>query len=365
MTNTGKIKLAILFGGKSAEHAISLRSAKNVILSVDQSKYQLSFIGIEQDGSWWLLDETSVMDEINNKQTLSIGAHPKKELALSLNGDKGFMLAEEQLFHSVDVVFPVLHGPFGEDGSVQGLLQLVEIPYVGPSLIGSAVGMDKDVMKRLLRDAGLPIGRYICLHAEEADADVDSIAKELGFPCFVKPANLGSSVGISKARTEAELKKAIKIAFQFDRKIVIEENIEGREIECALLGNFHAAASIPGEVIAHHDFYSFDSKYMDDQGSSTQIPADISPEKQEEIRVAAIQTFQTLECEGLSRVDIFLKKDGSIYVNEINTIPGFTSISMYPMLWKASGIEYEELIDRLIGLAFDRFKQQKALKVST
>lgn len=362
--NTTKTKLAIMFGGKSAEHSISLRSAKNVILSVDQDKYELSFIGITPTGDWWLLDPKSVLSEIKDQGTLTIEPHSKQELALALNGEKGFYLPQTRASHPVDVVFPVLHGPFGEDGSVQGLMQLVEIPFVGPSLLGSAVGMDKDVMKRLLRDAGLPIGRYICLHAEEADTPVGPIAAELGFPCYVKPANLGSSVGISKARNEEELTKAIRIAFQFDRKIVIEENIDGREIECALLGNFHAEASVPGEVIAYHDFYSFDSKYIDDQGSTTQIPADIPPEKQEEIRAVAIQTFRTLECEGLSRVDIFLKKDGNLFVNEINTIPGFTSISMYPMLWKQSGIDYGVLIDRLIQLAFDRFEQQKALKVS-
>lgn len=363
MTET-KTNLAIMFGGKSAEYSISLRSAKNVILSVDQNKFNLSFIGIEQDGNWWLLDHTSVLDEITEKNTLTIEGHPKQRMAISLNGKKGFYLLDDKKEVEIDVVFPVLHGPFGEDGSVQGLLQLIDVPFVGPSLLGSAVGMDKDVMKRLLRDAGLPVGRYICLHQEEADTDVKAIIKELGLPCYVKPANLGSSVGISKARDEAELAKGIEIAFQFDRKIIIEENIDGREIECALLGNYHARASVPGEVIAHHDFYSFDSKYIDDQGSSTQIPADLSPEKQDELRAVALKAFQVLECEGLSRVDIFLKENGDFFVNEINTIPGFTSISMYPMLWKESGIGYSELIDELVNLAFKRMEQQKALKVT-
>ncbi len=360
-----KIKLAIIFGGKSAEHSISLRSAKNVILSVNRERYDLSFIGIEPNGDWWLLDKDSIMSEIDEKNELTIDEHSKQPLTISLNGTKGFYLPEEKATYPIDVAFPVLHGPFGEDGTVQGLLQMIEVPFVGPSLLGSAVGMDKDVMKRLLRDAGLPIGDYICLHQEERlDVNAKAIIKELGLPCFVKPANLGSSVGISKARNEDELIKAIDVAFQFDRKIVIEKNINGREIECALLGNFDAKASVPGEVIAYHDFYSFDSKYIDDQGSTTQIPADLSPEKQQEIREIAVKTFRTLECEGLSRVDVFLQEDGDIFVNEINTIPGFTSISMYPMLWKATGIDYENLIDRLVTLAFDRFEQQMALRVS-
>ena len=357
-----KINVAILFGGRSAEHDISLRSAKNVIKSIDKTKYNLVFIGIDKKGNWLQFNRAQKLAEIAEKDELNLeGAIGQLALQLGAQGVFTSSNGEQQL--SVDVAFPVLHGPFGEDGSVQGLLKLANIPFVGPSLLGSAAGMDKDVMKRLLRDGGLPISEYVCLRVGEEVPDFKYFDEKLGMPCFVKPANLGSSVGISKARNEKELIEAIKVAFQFDKKIIIEKNINGREIECAILGNADAKASVTGEVIAHHDFYSFDSKYIDDQGSETRIPANISDEKQDEIREMALKTFQILECEGLSRVDIFLQENGELVVNEINTIPGFTSISMYPMLWKESGIEYAELIDELIVLAFKRFEIESKFKV--
>jgi D-alanine-D-alanine ligase len=298
--------------------------------------------------------------DLSGKLTLE---GPAGKLALQLDAKGCFVSSDGNKRVVVDVAFPVLHGPFGEDGSVQGMLKLANIPFVGPSLLGSAVGMDKDVMKRLLRDAGLPVGKYISLRKGETIPDFSVFEKELGMPCFVKPANLGSSVGISKAKNEAELNKAIEVAFQYDKKIVVEMFIAGREIECAILGNENPQASVPGEIIAHHDFYSFDSKYIDDQGSETKVPADLPKEAAEKIRAYAIKTFTTLECEGLSRVDIFYQEDGNMVINEINTIPGFTSISMYPMLWKASGIEYGPLIDKLIQLAFDRFEVEQQYKV--
>ena len=357
-----KINVAILFGGRSAEHDISLRSAKNVIKSIDKTKYNLVFIGIDKKGNWLQFDTQQKLDEIAKKDELNLkGAMGQLALQLGAQGVFSSSNGAQQL--AVDVAFPVLHGPFGEDGSVQGLLKLANIPFVGPSLLGSAAGMDKDVMKRLLRDAGLPISEYVCLRVGEEVPDFKYFNEKLGMPCFVKPANLGSSVGISKARNEEELLKAIETAFQFDKKIIIEKYIKGREIECAILGNADAKASVTGEVIAHHDFYSFDSKYIDDQGSETKIPADLSDEKQDEIRAMALKTFKVLECEGLSRVDIFLQENGELVVNEINTIPGFTSISMYPMLWKESGIEYAELIDELIVLAFERFEIESKFKV--
>jgi D-alanine-D-alanine ligase len=356
----GKIKVAIIFGGRSAEHTISLRSAKNVIKSIDKSKYDVVFIGIDMEGNWYHFDSNQKLKEINKTDQLTLN-NPTGKLSLELNAKGTFSYDGGTV--EVDVAFPVLHGPFGEDGSVQGLFKLASIPFVGPSLLGSAVGMDKDVMKRLLRDAGLPIGKYICLRKGEEVPDYSTFEQELGMPCFVKPANLGSSVGISKAKDEKELRKAIEIAFQYDKKIVIEEFIDGREIECAILGNENPKASVAGEIIAHHDFYSFDSKYIDDQGSETKIPAEIPAEAQEKIRAYAVKTFTTLECEGLSRVDIFYQEDGNMVVNEINTIPGFTSISMYPMLWKATGIEYGPLIDNLIDLAFKRYAIEKEFKV--
>lgn len=356
-----KTRVAILFGGRSAEHTVSLRSAKNVIRSIDKNKYDLVFIGIDMQGNWFHYDTQTKLDEIDSTGSLTLD-NPLGNLSLALEAQGRFVnsLGQEVI---VDVAFPVLHGPYGEDGSVQGMFKLASIPFVGPSLLGSAVGMDKDIMKRLLRDAGLPIGHYICLRKSQPVPSFKEIEEAVGMPCFVKPANLGSSVGISKARNEEELEKAIAMAFQFDKKIVIEEFIPGREIECAVLGNEDPKASVTGEVVVHHDFYSFDSKYIDDQGSETQVPANIPKDAQEKIREFAVRTFTALECEGLGRVDVFYQEDGNMVVNEINTIPGFTSISMYPMLWKASGIEYGPLIDKLIQLAFDRFEVEQQYKV--
>ena len=316
-----KIKVAVLFGGKSAEHEVSLQSAVNVIKALDKSKYDITPIKINKDGKFKL----SVVENF-------------------------------------DVVFPVMHGPFGEDGSMQGLLKLAGVPFVGPGVLGSAVGMDKDVMKRLFRDAGIPIGKFITLKTNDK-INFSKIKKELGLPLFVKPANMGSSVGVSKVRNEKELQKAAKEAFKFDTKIVIEENIPGREIECAVLGNDFPMASIPGEIIANQDFYSYDAKYID-TGSVAEIPAKINAKTKKQIQELAIKVFQVLNCEGLSRVDFFLKKDGKVIVNEINTIPGFTNISMYPKLWEASGIPAPKLIDRLIELAIERFEKEKKLQTS-
>lgn len=316
-----KLKIGVLFGGKSAEHDVSLQSAKNVINGLDKNKYQITPIKINRDGKF-----------------------------------------DFSLVKKFDVIFPVLHGPFGEDGSMQGLLKLAGVPFVGPSVLGSAVGMDKDVMKRLLRDAGIPIGKFITIRKTDK-INFGEAKKKLGLPFFIKPANMGSSVGISKVRNEGEFVKAIKEAFKFDSKIIIEEFIDGREIECSILGNDHPMASIPGEIIANQDFYSYNAKYID-TGSKAVIPADIDKKIIKKVQEMAIETFQALNCEGLSRVDFFLKKNGDVLVNEINTIPGFTNISMYPKLWEASGIPPSKLLDRLIDLALERSAREKSLKTS-
>jgi D-alanine-D-alanine ligase len=264
----------------------------------------------------------------------------------------------------VDVVFPILHGPFGEDGTIQGFLKLADIPFVGPGVLGSAVGMDKDAMKRLLRDAGIPIGKFITVKSHEQAPSFAEIETVLGKPFFIKPANMGSSVGISKVNDEAHYGSAIKDAFQYDIKIIIEEFIPGREIECAVLGNEEPAASVPGEIIPSHEFYSYDAKYLDENGAALEIPAKIDEKTKKRIQELAIKTFHALCCEGLSRVDFFLKEDGEIIVNEINTMPGFTRISMYPKMWEASGITYTELISRLIELAISRHEKEHVLKTS-
>ncbi|MEK7471303.1 MAG: D-alanine--D-alanine ligase family protein [Patescibacteria group bacterium] len=316
-----KIKIGVLFGGKSAEHEVSLKSASNVIKALDKTKYHITSIKINKDGKF------------------------------DFNNLKNF-----------DVIFPVMHGPFGEDGSMQGLLKLANIPFVGPGVLGSAVGMDKDVTKRLLQDAGIPIGKFTTFKFGDK-INFSKAKKELGLPLFIKPANMGSSVGVSKVRNEKEFKKGINEAFKFDTKVIIEEFIDGREIECALLGNDTPMVSIPGEIIANQDFYSYDAKYID-EGSVAEIPAKINKKIIKRIQELAIKTFQALNCEGMSRVDFFLKKNGDIFVNEINTIPGFTDISMYPKLWETSGISVSKLLDRLIELAIERFEKEQKLQTT-
>jgi D-alanine-D-alanine ligase len=262
------------------------------------------------------------------------------------------------------VVFPILHGPFGEDGTVQGLLKLADIPFVGAGVLASAVCMDKDVMKRLLRDAGLPIGKFRVLLQGEKVPAYEEICGELGAPFFVKPANMGSSVGVNKVHSKGEYQPLVNNAFEFDTKIVIEEFISGRELECSVLGAGEVTASIIGEVKSKHEFYSYDAKYIDENGAELVIPAEIPVETAERVRELAIMVFKTLCCEGLGRVDFFMKEDGSIIVNEINTMPGFTRISMYPKLWEASGLSYTKLIDQLIELALLRFEKERVLKTS-
>ena len=326
MSEGGKIRVGILFGGQSAEHEVSLQSAKNVADAIDRSKYDVTLVKIGKDGRW----ERPVID-----------------------------MAAEVRCAEFDVVFPILHGPFGEDGTVQGLLRLAGVPFVGSGVLGSAVGMDKDVMKRLLREAGLPIGKFRSFKKSGKDEklDFDAVVAELGLPLFVKPANMGSSVGVSKAKDRESFEAAAQEAFRYDSKVLVEEFIEGRELECAVLGNDAPIASCVGEILPHHEFYSYDAKYIDPDGAGLEIPARVSQETTARIQELAIKTFKTLCCEGLGRVDVFLKKDGAILVNEINTMPGFTAISMYPQLWAASGISYPTLIDPLIELALEKGRQ--------
>ena len=266
---------------------------------------------------------------------------------------------------SVDVVLPVLHGSYGEDGTIQGLLKLLNIPFVGCSVLGSAMGMDKDVAKRLWRDAGIAVAKWKCVTKNDlADLNFESVKKELGLPMFVKPANAGSSVGVSKVTSAEEFKAALDEAFLFDRKVLIEEGIKGREIEVAVLGNENVIASVPGEVIPQDSFYSYKAKYIDEKGALLSAPAQLSDGEIKNVQAQAIKAFKVLCCEGLSRVDFFLKENGEFILNEINTLPGFTSISMYPKLWQLTGIEYPELIDRLISLAIERHTEETQLKTN-
>jgi D-alanine-D-alanine ligase len=361
-----KIRVGILCGGKSGEHEVSLQSAKNIVEAIDREKYEVVLIGIDKSGGWSFLDahnfllyphDPKKIKLIDSVEHLAVIPGESQELSVNLSGALSV--------GPVDVVFPVLHGPFGEDGTVQGLLRLADIAFVGAGVLGSAAGMDKDVMKRLLRDSGLPIGEFLVVHRSFLkEINFENVSDAVGLPFFIKPANLGSSVGISKVYDRSQFEQACQEAFHFDHKIIIEEFIEGREIECSVLGNEDPIASICGEVIPQHDFYSYEAKYIDEKGAILKIPADLPDPVSKKVRDLAVETFKAVCCEGMARVDCFVKENNEIIVNEINTIPGFTKISMYPRLWEASGISYSDLIDRLIQLALERFEADKRLKTT-
>ena len=369
-----KLRVAILFGGKSAEHEISLISARNIVEAMDKNKYEIVSIGIDKDGRWFFDQDAKLL------QGRPAGRHHNGRAATQVQSPRAgdftaivpgkshapmIRVSPGRALGAVDVVFPVLHGPFGEDGTVQGLLKMANVPFVGAGVLGSAIGMDKDVMKRLLRDAGVPVAKFLVFDQSAAgQISFASVKRILGTPCFIKPANLGSSVGISKVSTQEEFRRGVKEAFRYDSKILIEENIRGREIECSVLGNENPIASLPGEIITRHDFYSYDAKYIDEHGAQLVIPANVAPSMAKKIQQIAIQSFKVLCCEGMARVDVFLRGQREILVNEINTIPGFTKISMYPKLWEASGISYSQLIDRLIQLALKRFRREQRLRTS-
>lgn len=360
---SNKIRVGILFGGKSAEHEVSLQSAKNIIESIDRKKYDILLLGIDKQGQWHMGDESEFVLHKDNPRLIALNkGNDRLALIPGQSSENLVDLTNQETIDRIDVIFPVLHGPFGEDGTVQGLLKLAGIPFVGAGVLGSAVGMDKDVMKRLLRDADLVIADFIAAHSQErAKIHYKDIQERFGSPFFIKPANLGSSVGVHKVHNETEFSSALDDAFLFDTKVIIEEFIEGREIECAVLGNENPIASVPGEILPSHDFYSYEAKYIDEQGAVLEIPAKLPEEISSKIRDISILAFKTLCCEGMARVDCFLKNDGTVVVNELNTIPGFTSISMYPKLWEASGIPYGELIDQLIQLALKRHEKERQL----
>jgi D-alanine-D-alanine ligase len=361
-----KLKVAIVFGGRSAEHEVSLQSARNVIESLDKELYEPVLIGIDKEGRWFLNENSIQLLHAGDPKMIRLSAG-NQEIALTPNGSSSGLisLSDHRPAGHIDVIFPVLHGPYGEDGTIQGLARLANLPCVGAGILGSSVGMDKDVMKRLLRDAGIPIGRFVTITARtRSQYSYAQLARELSPVLFVKPANLGSSVGISRVQSKDEFSQALDLAFSYDLKVVVEEEIKGREIECAVLGNEDPRASVPGEIIPHAAFYSYEAKYIDDDGAGLEIPARLSPLVVQQVQKIAVDTFKALECLGMARVDVFLTPDDRVIVNEINTIPGFTSISMYPKLWEASGMSYADLVDSLIKLAVDDFEKRSRLKVS-
>lgn len=352
-----KIRVGILFGGKSAEHEVSVQSAKNVVHALDRDKYEILLIGISKKGTWHTLSEV---------QFEALLANPTEKLpqipeAIESVPSQILDIGDEK----IDVLFPVLHGPMGEDGSIQGMLKIMDIPFVGADILGSAIGMDKDVTKRLLREAGLPVARFTVFNSSQKDNIIFSeLEEEFGLPFFIKPANLGSSIGVSKVANEKQFQEAVTHAFSYDTKILIEEYIHGRELECSVLGNHFPIASTVGEIIVKSEFYSYDAKYIEEKGAVTKIPAAISDEIEKKIQDLSIQAFEVLCVSGMARVDFFLSSENLIYINEINTIPGFTNISMYPKLWEESGLTKSELLDRLIQLAIERFTEQHHLKTS-
>jgi len=360
-----KLRVGVIFGGKSAEHEVSLQSAKNIVEAMDKDKYEVVLIGIDKKGRWYLNEESRFLLNENDPKLIRLGSTDEELGLIPGETDQLINVSKQQRIGEIDVIFPILHGPFGEDGTMQGLLKLSNIPFVGASILGSAVGMDKDVMKRLLRDAGIPIADFLVFNQHSIDdINFGQVTEKLGLPLFIKPANLGSSVGISKVEKEKDFLKATQMAFQYDHKIIIEEYIAGREIECSVLGNENPMASLPGEIIPQHDFYSYEAKYIDEKGAALEIPAKLPDDLIRKIQECAVKTFKVLCCEGMARIDFFLTNDNNIVVNEINTIPGFTKISMYPKLWEVSGIPYKELIDRLIKLALERHEKEQDLKSS-
>lgn len=362
-----KLRVGVLLGGRSAEHEVSLRSAKNVVMALNQDKYEITLLGIDKQGEWFWYPLSILSDMSNDPKTVSLpSARPDQAVALIPGKTTGQLLRLTQPPQPLmlDVIFPVLHGTFAEDGTLQGLLEQARIPYVGADVLGSSMGMDKDVAKRLLRDAGIPVARFITVMRSQKDAvPFAQVVDTLGLPCFVKPANAGSSVGVHKVSDAAGFEKALQDAFLYDTKVLIEEAIVGRELECSVLGNERPEVSIFGEVIPQAEFYSYEAKYIDPNGAILAIPARLTEEQQREGQKLALRTYQTLCLEGMSRVDFFLRKsDGTFLVNEVNTFPGFTQISMYPKLWEASGLSYSKLLDRLIALALERFDRKNALK---
>ncbi|PYS09413.1 MAG: D-alanine--D-alanine ligase A [Acidobacteria bacterium] len=346
-----KIRVGVIFGGRSGEHEVSLRSAESVLKAIDRTKYEVVPIGITHAGRW--LASTKALAMLPAKDQIQ---------KVFTDGEPITLPAEPASQGIVDVIFPILHGTYGEDGTIQGFLELANVPYVGAGVLGSAIGMDKDVMKRLLREAGLPIVDYWAVRKADRDSFLQAHITTLPYPVFVKPANLGSSVGITKVHAAEELPAALETASKYDRKIVVEQGVVAREIEISVLGNDDPIASLPGEIIPSREFYDYQAKYIDGD-SRLLIPAPLEGIQTNDAQRLAIAAFKVLECSGMARVDLFLERTtGKFYVNEINTLPGFTSISMYPKLWETSGIPYPQLIDRLITLAIERHAEKNKLR---
>lgn len=355
-----RLRVGVLFGGRSGEHEVSLASAASVMRGLDPDKYEAVPIGITKDGHW-LIGEGAVKmlpEVLKGGRRVMLAADPTEAALVPLDRGAGAQ--------RLDVIFPVMHGTFGEDGTIQGMLELAGLPYVGAGVLGSAVAMDKDVSKRLCQDAGIPVVPWVTVHRWRWEKEPEAIKAEIEakfeYPVFVKPATLGSSVGMSKVHNVEELTPAISLACEYGMKIMVEKAMVAREIEVSVLGNHEPRASVPGEIVPHREFYDYAAKYLE-EGTQLVIPADLKPSQVEKIQTLAVRAFQALELCGMARVDFFVeKKGGKIFLNEANTIPGFTSISMYPKMWEASGIPFRELIDKLIELAFEMHQEKARTK---
>lgn len=362
---TQKLTVAVLMGGKSAEHEVSLQSAKNVLASLqtpeNAKRYNVLAIGIQKDGAWYLQDLQDAF--VNPQDPKAIALKPSSQKISLTPGAGQNALSIDGKVLVVDVVVPMLHGTYGEDGTMQGLLRILDLPFVGADVLGTAVGMDKEVMKRLFREAQIPTANFLIFDdLSLAQKSYDSVCKTLGEIVFVKPANAGSSVGVHKVKSANDWQKALTDAFLYDTKIIVEEFIQGREIECSVMGNEVMQASKPGEILCHHEFYSYEAKYLDPNGADVALPAKLPTDVTVRVQEIAKRTMRALCCEGLARVDVFVTDRGDVYVNEINTLPGFTNISMYPKMWEISGLPQAELLHQLIQLGLARQVRQHKLK---
>jgi len=370
-----RLRVGLLFGGRSVEHEISILSARSIAQALDPARFEVVPIAIGKDGRWALHERTLLLlggrdprkqSVPANRNPVVIPPYPEKSGVASAAVRR--LDRPSTAIGSLHVIFPVLHGTFGEDGTVQGILELAGVPYVGCGVLGSAIGMDKDVQKRLLREAGIPVAPFATIHAHEWHNGkaglLARLRREFRLPVFVKPANAGSSVGIRKVKRAADLAPALAFAFRFDEKALVEAAVRGREIECAVLGDEDPRASVPGEVIPRHEFYSYEAKYLDPHGADLRVPAKLPATVARKVRETAVRAFRVLELSGMARVDFFVTPSGAVYLNEVNTIPGFTAISMYPKMWEASGLPYPKLLEKLIAIAIARSKRRARLQTS-
>ncbi len=357
-----KKKIAIIFGGKSAEHEVSINSARNICNALDKTNFDLIYLGISKQGTWYQFTSDAIFNtkalndsDLAGEDVVTLVSHQSKPVIYSF---------KSQERRSLDCAFPIIHGTMGEDGTLQGFFRMINLPFVGCGVLSSAVGMDKEFMKRVMTDSGIQNSKYVLLKHTET-VSYNEIVKKIGTPFFIKPANAGSSVGVHKVKSEGDFISQLQDSFLYDHKVIAEEFIEGREIECAVMGlNQNPKASLPGELIVKHEFYSYEAKYVAADGAEIVIPAKLEEKQIKEIQILAKKAFQVLGCDGLTRVDFFIKKNGQIYVNEINTLPGFTKISMYPKMWEASGLNYTNLITELVHLAFQKQRLDNQIKMT-